>query len=677
MRLRRHRSRNRCHHAEVDLSLQLSHGDDRSRFTLPWAMCALSAGIAAIAVSMTVSEQGGALAGDMMPSTVLGIGTALLGALILSREKGHVLGWLFAIYGLSQALGVMALAWRIQASGLPVDYPPGAAPSWLQACLTLPATILAPVIAVLFPDGRLPGRRWHIVPWLAGVALVLFAIGLPIAMWPYRGESFVTETVTWGSLRTSALVVLLLGSVLAAVAMALALIAVVVRVRGTTGDLRQQAKWFGLGMAASVVLAIAGLALQSWELQSLSALAALTGILLGILRFRLYDVDRFIGRTAAYVITTAGLIVTFAALDITMAVVLGGGSVVVAAISAFTVALLLRPALDYSQGLVDRFFDRRAYDAVRRVRELGEQAGVNPVAPSELIDGLRRALGDPGLQVYFRTQAGHLVDCDGQAVAEPQIIPGQVADPVARADETLGLIVHTPGEPELFAAVVRAAAVALEHARLQSELRGNVAEIRESRRRLVGAEAAERRRIERNLHDGAQQRLVGLALHIQAAKRRASYPPEVEELLTFTVGQINAGVEDIRSLVSGFLPPALVTGGLPAAFSDVVYPPQVSIACDVPQRLDPDLETTAWFVACEAVANAIKHAPGCAVTVKVRTSTGCLVVEVRDTGPGGADPRSNGLRGLADRAEAHGGTLRVVSPPGGGTRLRLELPCGS
>jgi len=215
----------------------------------------------------------------------------------------------------------------------------------------------------------------------------------------------------------------------------------------------------------------------------------------------------------------------------------------------------------------------------------------------------------------------------------------------------------------------------LEHARLQAELSLQLGEVRASRARLALAADAERRRIERDLHDGAQQRLVGLALRVQSARRQESYPPEVEDLLGFAVAELRAGVDDIRALVHGIMPSSLVTGGLPAATAGLIRPGKVAVTCRVPGRLDPSIEATAWFVICEGIANATKHAPDEPVHVDVSTAAGRLLVQVIDHGPGGADPDGEGLRHLADRVEAHDGSLRVDSATGTGTRLTADLPC--
>lgn len=667
-------SANECDHAEMDLSLHAAHGVERARWNAAWTVSGCTATVVGGALVAAVAEHGSGTLAGLLPNSALAIGTAVLGAVVLTRYPGHLLGRLFAVFGLSQALGVAALAWRIHVLG--GDPGPSAAQSWLQACVVLPATAVAPVIVALFPDGRLPRRRWCIVPWLALASLAVYGLAVPLAVWRGDEGNLITATATWGSLDPWAFAAFAVATALTLAAFLLALLAMLERVRTSTGDLRQQVKWFGLGVSAALVLSIAGLVLDSWILTSVSSPVGMAGVLLGILRYRLYEIDRLLGRTLAYVLTTAGLVAVFAALDVTLAVVVGGDSTVIAACSAFAVALLLRPARDIAQDVVDRVFDRRGYAATRQLRELGQRAGSRPVAPADLVAALRVGLGDPDLTMYFYDRhSDRFLDVAGRTVSDPPIGPEQILDPVGRGEETLAVVVHSDRDPGLFLAVLRSAAVALEHARLQAELLAKVTEVEDSRHRLVAAGAAERRRIERDLHDGAQQRLVGLALHVQAERRRGAFGPEVDELLGFAVDQINSGVLDIRSLVRGVMPSALVTGGLPAALSEAGYPPHVTVRCAVPVRLDPDVEAAAWFVLSEAVANAIKHAPDCPVEVGVCVNGARLVVEVVDRGPGGADPSRNGLRGLADRVAAHGGRLELVSPPGGGTRMRVELPC--
>jgi signal transduction histidine kinase len=456
---------------------------------------------------------------------------------------------------------------------------------------------------------------------------------------------------------------------------------------------RQQIKWFGYGAVIALVLNVAAhLAGLAW-LIPVGVAATFAGLGLGIFRYRLYDVDRLIRRTLLYGLVTIAALAAFAALDVTAAVVAGRDSAATTALSAFAVALLLRPARDRAQNAVDRLYDRGAYDGARLMRRLGQRVGRDAVGPDQVRDALRGVLRDPGLDVLYAVrpppdEAGGrpagLVDGDGAAahlpgLARETLADGRTATPVRRGGADIAYLVHGPVDGALLAAVVPAAATALEHARLQAELSAQLTALRASRGRIVAAGDAERRRIERDLHDGAQQRLVGLAVHIQSARRGPGGPGDTDELLDFTVSQLQASLDDIRALVHGILPPALVSGGLPAALAGLR---DVTVTCALAARPDQDIEATAWFVVCEGVANARKHAAGAGLSVRVTgygdgaRVAGGVRVEVTDGGPGGARADGGGLRNLADRVEAHGGTLRIDSAAGRGTVLTADLPCG-
>jgi signal transduction histidine kinase len=644
-----------------------------------WAVCGIAVLLASVAVAWTVAD-GRTLAGDVATGCVMGVGSTLLAAFVLSRHPGSAIGWLFGIAGLSRAIAVFAAAWSVRALRThPGSLPGGSFASWVQAWSPLPALALVPVIVVLFPDGRLPGARWRVVPVLAGVALVLFAVVVPIGMWPYRGPRLLPDAPTpdtTGAQVTSAF--LAAAAVITVVAVLLALAAVVLRMRRARGEERQQLKWFGYGATCAVVLNLVSVAPGAGWLRLVGVLCVLTGIGLGIFRYRLYDVDRLINRTLVYGVVSVALVGVFAALDVTLVTISGQSSVVIAAAVAFAVALLLRPARDRAQDLIDRTFNRRTHDAVRIMRDLGQRVGQDVVAADTVRATLREALRDPDLTLlYYVGQDAILVDQRARRADAEVCRSGQVVDPVTVNGRDIALLVHTRTAPSILAAVVQAGATALEHARLQTELLVQLDEIRASRTRLAAAGDAERRRIERDLHDGAQQRLVGLALHIQSTRRHTSPSPALDELLTFTVDQLASGVEDIRALVHGILPAALVASGLAAALQELTRPGAVSLECDIRERPQPDIEAAGWFVACEAVANATKHARGQHTHIRATTCEQRLIIEVSDSGPGGADSHGNGLRSLADRVEAHGGQLDIDSPPGGGTRVTVNLPCAS
>jgi signal transduction histidine kinase len=606
-----------------------------------------------------------------------GLFGAAMAAMLLTRLPRHPIGWLFLVLGITRAVAGAAGVWSVAALVTHPGRPVGALASWLQLWTPSVGLALAPLVVILFPDGRLPGPRWRVVPVLSGLAVVLVAVVLPAGSWSYRGPRLLAAAPVPDD--PFAHIVNALyesGIVLAAVSAVIALVGLLVRARRSTGDVRQQIKWFGFGTVCAFLCNVLAFATGIGWLILIGIAATFLGVGFGIFRFRLYDVDRLIRRTLIYGLVTVALVTAFAALDVTGAVVTGRDSTVAVALAAFVVALLLRPARDRAQDLVDRLYDHRAYNGIRLMRRLGQRVGREVVDPVRVRDALRLVLRDPGLDVFYSIPQAPdevMVDGAGDPVDLSAAAGGRSIVAVQRDGRDVAVIVHGSVDELQLAALLPAAASVLEHARLQAELSVQLAALRASRGRIAAAGDAERRRIERDLHDGAQQRLVGLAVHIQSARRGTSHPPDVDELLTFTVEQLQAGVADIRALVHGILPPALVSAGLPAALAELG---DVAVLCDLTGRLHPDIEATAWFVACEGVANAHKHAPGAAVTVTVGIRGAWLHMEVGDRGPGGARPDGDGLRSLADRVDAHGGALAVHSPAGGGTRLTADLPCG-
>jgi signal transduction histidine kinase len=234
-------------------------------------------------------------------------------------------------------------------------------------------------------------------------------------------------------------------------------------------------------------------------------------------------------------------------------------------------------------------------------------------------------------------------------------------------------------DPEHVRGVGAAAALALEKQRLEAELRAKVKELRVSRTRIMQEASAERRRLERDLHDGAQQRLVSLALNLRVAQGRVDDDPEVARvLLEEAGGELEEALGELRELARGIHPAVLTDRGLGAALESLAgrAPLPVELEVEVERRLPEAVGVTAYFVVAEALTNVARYADASEATVRAAYADGRLTVEVSDDGVGGADPaKGSGLRGLADRLEALDGSLEVHSRPGRGTVLRAEIPC--
>jgi len=313
------------------------------------------------------------------------------------------------------------------------------------------------------------------------------------------------------------------------------------------------------------------------------------------------------------------------------------------------------------------------------VLELGDTT-----APGGLSDALARALHDPSLSLaYWVPDRQGYVDISGTPVELPAEGGSRAATFVERDGQPIAVLVHDPAlreDPELIDSVCAAAALALENERLHAELRARLEELRASRARIVQAGQEERRRIERNLHDGTQQRLVSISMALGLAESKLSTDPEAARPVLEEARQsLSAALAELRELSQGIHPGILTERGLGPALVELTYragtPVELELGLD--ERLPEQIEATAYYVVSESLANVAKYAEASAVKVNVARKDGRAVVEVADDGIGGADgQRGSGLRGLRDRVEALGGRFALVSPPGRGTIVRAEIPCG-
>jgi signal transduction histidine kinase len=305
-----------------------------------------------------------------------------------------------------------------------------------------------------------------------------------------------------------------------------------------------------------------------------------------------------------------------------------------------------------------------------------------PLLPGELRAALAKALGDPLLRVLYALDDGdHWVDADGRPESPPRPGEGRRAKAVTvidRAGGPLAALIHDPAlDAGLVRAVAAAAGIRLENERLQADLRAQLDEVRASRQRIVEAGDRERRRVERNLHDGAQQRLATLVLSLAMLRDRDGVDPALAASIEATTSDLKQAIAELRELARGIHPAILTEEGLPAAveaLADRSAVP-VQVRTDFEGRLSEPVEAVAYFVVAESIANVIKYAQARAARVELSRRDGVLLVEVSDDGVGGADvSHGSGLRGLADRVAAVRGTFGVQSPPGGGTRVRVEIP---
>ncbi|TCC16533.1 two-component sensor histidine kinase [Kribbella speibonae] len=590
------------------------------------------------------------------------IGTAIaaLGLAVTRRQPanpvGAILGWIGAIAVFLTARDVYYNAVAHDPGRLPLD---SRVVAWLEETGWW---LLAAVAFLLlyFPTGHLVSRRWRPVP---PALLVLGALqNVPLS----GALGVVSEVAFFGFLA------LCLTAVVPAV----------IRYRGSTGTVRAQLKWLLLAGLAAVVYPLvclaeilvtgrSGIVATVFGIVTLVSLPA--SVAVAMLRHDLYDVDRVLADTVSYSIVMVVLLGTYAVAAVSLGLVLGRDSAVVAAAATAVCALILAPLRSRLQRAVDRrlYPPRRA--ALLAIEDLQRRIHTEQAQPEDLESALRGALRDPALRVGLLIPgASGFVDAAGDPVAEPRLVP------VLLGGEQIGVLASEATPPAVLKAVAAAAASLVEVTRLRAELAGALREVAASRARLVQAGDEERRRLERDLHDGAQQRLVALGMALRLAQRHLDDGTvDVNGLLDQGVAELGTAVAELRQIAHGLRPTSL-DDGLHAALSAITQSLPIPVRLQIPADLPEELATTAYFVAAEAVTNAAKYANATAIVVRVARSADVMRVRIEDDGCGGAVPRpGSGLSGLLDRVAAVGGALELRSPAGRGTTVEAVLPCES
>lgn len=606
------------------------------------------------------------------------------GGLIVSRYPGHVIGWLFLADALFTALAAdLAQGWGLRAAEH--GWPAGPFAEWvaLWSWIASPALILT---FVLFPDGHLIRRGWAVLVWanLAGVALLLPGWALS----PDIGNLFIGDRNPYAVDSPLIGVLQAVGMPLFLGSTALAIVPLVQRYHRSVGVERLQMRWFVFSSTcALVILPVVALL---WSvvpavrpLTALALLAVPVGAAIGILRYRLYDIDVVISRTLTYSALSVMLAGTYAATVVVVGAAVGHGSAWSTAGATLAVAALFGPLRRRVQDAVDRRFNRARHDALQHMAEFLDDLREGRAEPEDVEGVLREALGVEDLHLRLNLPDVDLaVDVAGEPVVDDPD-DGRRRWPVRHAGTTLGTVV-APAElaerGSLIAKVLEAGALAVEIARLRVGLRRQLEEVEASRARIVAAGDEERRRIERDLHDGAQQRLVSIGLALRHAQHMLGpgVDLEVDRTLDDAVAEITVAIDELRELASG-LRPATLDSGLGAALRELARraPLPVEVVANG-ERYTADVETAAYFTACEGLTNAVKHARATKVTLRAIHEDSRLVVAVVDDGVGGAVAHEgSGLAGLADRVVARGGTLRIDSGTGQGTTLVAEFPCAS
>jgi signal transduction histidine kinase len=636
-------------------------------------MRALPAVLLALAVLGAVASVPLSLGREPLYDTVFypvnGVGLALAGALIAAYQRSNPLGWLLV------GMGVEA-AWVEFAEGY--GYHPGwpAADSieWVGNWADMLGIGATALVLTLFPTGRGLGRGRRALVWVGAVSTGLMTVGAAF------GDA---TDPTFRSGRNPYAVdglqpVYLVGQVLFSTSLVIAIVVLVVRFVRSRGIERQQLKWVAYVVA---LLALAGpLAIFFYNdsvLVQIAIAVVVTGlpaaICVAILRYRLYDIDIIINRTLVYGLLTVLLAAAYLGTAFVLGALIGQrGSPWVTAGGTLAAATVFRPLRSRIQRAVDRRFRPARYAAFAGVDAFLADLRAGRVDPEALPALIQTVTERPDVQLRYLLP--------NEPVPDQHSDDGCVHRIVERAGTPLAVLTYldtTPDAVRLLVEVVERAGLAVEIGRLRAELHRQLLEVEASRARIVAAGYEERRRLERDLHDGAQQRLVsvGLALrNIQFALGDSATARAVDG----PVEELTVAIAELRELAHG-VRPAYLDDGLDVALRELASRTPLPVTVHVgPDRFPADVEATVYFVASEALTNVVKHSGATDIEIRTGIAGDRLVLTVRDNGVGGAQPaHGTGLRGLCDRVSAQGGRIHLQSRPGTGTTLTAELPCGS
>ena len=639
---------------------------------------------------------------------------SVVGLLVVRRQPESTIGWLSLLIGLLWAATVSTEEYaRFGLETHPGSLPAPILVAALGVWLWVPAVgLMGTFLILLFPDGRLPSPRWRPVAVLSAATIAVVSL---VAMFePTSLNNFAVpgleNPLAIAALNpvVEALMVTILVLPICMLACAVALIQ---RYRRSTGQERLQLKWLAAagGFVAAFYLSnisvyvgseIFGYELPegTWTdvwtsliLASFGLVPAAIGI--AVLRHRLYEIDVVISR--ALVVGALGVFIT----GVYVGIVVGIGaligqqrpSVALSVVATAVVAVAFQPVRERVQRWVNRWvYGERATpyevlaDFASRVTGRYTTAELLP----RLAETVSEGLGGARVKVWVRTGDELVrevswpteVDAAGPrrvADATELDLPGDRVIPVRHRDELLGALAVTkpageaitPPEEAMLGQVATQAGLVLRNLRLIDDLKG-------SRVRLVASQDVERRRLERNLHDGAQQSLVSVALLTRMAAARAS-DPELKKSLSDAGEQLQSAIDELRELARGIHPVVLTERGLGPALNSLAERSTVPVIVetDLRDRLPESIEATLYLVAAEAIRNAAQHADASRVQVSTTVEHGAVTVEITDDGAGGADDAlGTGLRRLADRVAAVDGAIVVHSPQGAGTRITCRVP---
>ena len=637
-----------------------------------------------------------------MLDVTVNLGVPAIGMLITARRPKNVIGWLFVVAGFTLGVAEFTQMYAIHVLMVDRGVLPGGRASALISAIVQPIPVsLLPFLFLLFPDGHLPSRRWRPAAWLAGAAMVVLTVAstaFALTLWskPFAG----TNEPIDGWLRDVAIVGFASIVVLFPLAVVFSFAAVEVRFSRSSGDERLQLKWFVSAAALVAVSITVGLFYDSPAAAVVGSICALllwAAIAISILKYRLYEIDIIIGKAVVY-----GLLAAFITAVYVIFVVVIGAAIGVtqglALIATAVAAVAFQPVRERAQRVANRLVYGKRATPYEVLSEFSEHVGETYAGEDILVrmarllaEGTGATVAAVWLKVGFDVVPAARWPAEGEVPTaisvsgdEVQGFDGQTwsAD-VRHHGDLLGFLsvrkpaneTLSPVESKLVTDLAGQAGLVLANSRLIEDLRS-------SRQRLVTAQDQERRRIERNLHDGAQQQLVALAVQLRLARSTASRDlAETEVMLERLERDVADALENLRDLARGIYPPLLADKGLAAAIEAQAVRAALPVTVDADGigRYRQEVEAAVYFCTLEALQNASKYAEPSEVTVRLREEGGELVFAIRDDGRGfdrTTTPLGTGLQGMSDRLAALDGRLEVLSSPGAGTTVtgRIAVP---
>jgi signal transduction histidine kinase len=631
---------------------------------------------------------------------------AVIGALAVSRQPGNLVGWLFLATGVVAAMQIFTgeLALSLYRHGGPL-----LAVQWLawpaNWVWNLSFGSLFTLLPLLFPDGRLPSRRWRPLAWFALGLIAFLAVAYAVAPGPLDSPR-VANPAGVGVGVSGAFAGLFTGLAFVAVAACvLCVCSLFFRYHHADGDVRQQVKWFGLGAAFTLTCLLAGQVAQGLGAQVVSDVLSAIGVLgvpvgaaIAILRFRLFDIDVVISKAIVYGSLAAFIAIVYVGLVAGVGQLAGAvGTPVLSAIAAAIVALAFQPVRRRMQRFANRLvYGQRAtpYEVLSdfsgQVAHAYSVEDILPKMAQIVAAGTGVARAEVWLRVGAELRSVARWPQDGAASPSPVPMPsgeipefgeGEAVFPVVHQGDMLGAIaVQAPaGDPitadkeKLIANLAAQAGLVLRNVRLLEDIRA-------SRQRIVTAQDAAARRLERNIHDGAQQQLVALAIKTGLADSLVGHDDaEAHQMLSQIQAEIKEALSDLRDLARGIYPPLLADLGLVAALQAQARKSALPavVEGDGLGRYPQEAETAVYFCALEALQNIAKYARASRVIVRLSAPNGALAFCVEDDGVGfdpNAKGHGSGIQGMSDRLAALGGELRVTSTPGAGTIVNGSVP---